>query len=51
MKKFMHSEHGWTIVQIMTTLLIAGIVAAVAVEVVIDWRCEAEPTRSICRGR
>ncbi|HYD59854.1 MAG TPA: type II secretion system protein [Noviherbaspirillum sp.] len=51
MKRRKHSERGWTIVQIMTALLIAGIVAAIAVEVVIDMRCEADPARSICAGR
>ncbi len=51
MKKRMHASRGWTIVQIMTALLVAGIVAAVAVEVVIDLRCEADPARQICAGR
>jgi hypothetical protein len=51
MKRHMHAERGWTIVQIMTALLVAGIAAAVAVEVVIDMRCEADPARSICANR
>lgn len=51
MKRSSHSERGWTIVQTMVALLIAGIVAAVVVELIIDRRCEADPTRSICAER
>ena len=47
----LQNADGWTIVQIMVALLIAGAVAAVAVEIIIDKRCEADPARSICADR
>lgn len=51
MKTPVHSQRGWTIVQTMVALLIAGIVVYLAVEIVIDKRCEEDPTRSICADR
>jgi type II secretory pathway pseudopilin PulG len=41
-------QQGWTIIQTMIALLIAGIVGAIAVRAIIDMRCEEDATRSIC---
>ncbi|MEC4718710.1 hypothetical protein RY831_06100 [Noviherbaspirillum sp. CPCC 100848] len=41
-------QQGWTIIQTMIVLLIAGLVGAYAVNYLIDKRCEADPSRSVC---
>lgn len=41
-------QQGWTIIQTMVVLLIAGLIGAYAVSYVIDKRCEADPSRSAC---
>ncbi|MFC7518404.1 hypothetical protein ACFQUU_25665 [Herbaspirillum sp. GCM10030257] len=44
-------QQGWTIIQTMIALLIAGIVGTIAVRAIIDKRCEEDATRSICAKR
>lgn len=41
-------QQGWTIIQTMIVLLIAGLVGGYAVSYLIDKRCEADPSRSVC---
>jgi Tfp pilus assembly protein PilE len=41
-------QQGWTIIQTMIVLLIAGLIGAYAVSYVIDKRCEEDPSRSVC---
>jgi len=41
-------QQGWTIIQTMIALLIAGILGMIAVRAIIDLRCEDDATRSIC---
>lgn len=40
--------HGFTIVQIMLILFIAGIVGAVIVDFIIDKYCEEDPSATLC---
>ena len=47
----MRNNRGWTIIQTMIALLIAGLAGAVIVDVVIDKRCEADPSRPLCTDR
>ena len=44
----MNNSKGWTIIQTMVALLIAGVVAAFAVDWVIEKRCEEDGSRWIC---
>ncbi|WP_158597874.1 hypothetical protein [Noviherbaspirillum saxi] len=44
-------EKGWTIIQTMIALLIAGIIGSIAVRAIIDMRCEEDPSRSFCAKR
>lgn len=42
---------GLTIIQLMFVLLIAGIVGSFVVNVIIDKRCESDPSRALCADR
>jgi hypothetical protein len=44
-------QAGLTIVQLMLVLLIAGIAGSLLVRAIIDMRCEAEPSRSMCQRK
>ena len=45
-----YGQAGWTIIQTMVALLVAGVAAAV-VDILIDKRCEADAARWICARR
>jgi competence protein ComGC len=47
----MKRSKGFTIVQTMIILLIAGIVAWLVVNIIIDKRCESDPAKPICVDR
>lgn len=47
----MSDNKGWTIIQRMIALLIAGAIGALAVDALIGKRCEDDPSRWICAGR
>jgi prepilin-type N-terminal cleavage/methylation domain-containing protein len=47
----MRQAKGFTIIQLMVVLLIAGIVASFVVDFIIDKRCEADPSRQLCADR
>jgi Tfp pilus assembly protein PilW len=42
---------GLTIVQLMVVLLLAGLVAKIVIEVLIDKRCESDPSTQLCADR
>jgi len=42
---------GLTIIQLMVVLFIAGIVGWIVVDVIIDKRCEADPSKPMCVER
>lgn len=42
---------GLTIIQLMLVLLIAGVLGSVAVNYIIDKRCENVPALSLCKNR
>lgn len=42
---------GFTIIQLMLVLLIAGLAGSFLVDVLIDKRCESDPTSSLCTGK
>jgi type II secretory pathway pseudopilin PulG len=44
-------QQGWTIIQTMIALVIAGIVGTIVVRAIIDMRCEEDATRPICTKR
>jgi Tfp pilus assembly protein PilE len=47
----MKQAKGFTIIQTMIVLLIAGIVAWFVINAIIDKRCEAEPSNALCADR
>lgn len=47
----MRQARGFTIVQLMTVLLVLGIVGWFAVELIIDKRCEAGASKELCADR
>ncbi|HJV53164.1 MAG TPA: hypothetical protein VJ652_16980 [Noviherbaspirillum sp.] len=47
----MRRAGGFTIVQIMLFLFIAGILAWAATEAIIEKRCESDPSATLCAGR
>lgn len=47
----MKQANGFTIVQLMAVLLVLGIVGWFAVELIIDKRCEADPSKELCVDR
>ena len=47
----MNRNTGWTIVQTMLAVLVAGIVLALVTEYLIDRRCVEEPAREMCAKR
>lgn len=47
----MRKAKGLTIVQLMVVLLIAGIVGWFVVDIIIDMRCEADPSKALCADR
>lgn len=46
-----NKNKGWTIVQTMVAVLIAGIVLALAADYLIDRRCAEDPAREMCAKR
>ncbi|GIZ50429.1 hypothetical protein [Noviherbaspirillum aridicola] len=42
---------GWTIVQTMLAVLVAGIVLTLAADYLIERRCEEDPSREMCVRR
>jgi hypothetical protein len=42
-------QQGLTIIQLMTVLLVAGIVGYFVIQKVIDYRCKDDPTASLCQ--
>lgn len=44
----MNRNQGWTIIQVMLVLLIAGFVLAFAADYLVDRRCAEDPARQIC---
>lgn len=42
---------GLTIVQLMVVLLVAGLVAKIVIELLIDKRCESNPSIQLCADR
>jgi hypothetical protein len=42
---------GLTIVQLMVVLLLAGIIAKIAVDILIGWRCDSNPSIQLCADR
>jgi Tfp pilus assembly protein PilW len=44
-------QKGLTIVQLMFVLLIAGLVGSFVVNLIIDKRCESDPSRALCTDR
>jgi hypothetical protein len=47
----MRQVRGFTIVQLMTVLLVLGIAGWFAVEFIIDKRCDANPSKELCADR
>lgn len=47
----MQRADGFTIVQIMVALLIAGILAWAVTEAIIDKRCAGDTSAALCAGR
>lgn len=47
----MKYEKGITIIQIMVILLIAGVVGWLAIDMVIEKRCESDPAKPICANK
>ena len=47
----MRQASGFTIVQLMTVLLVLGIAGWFIVEFIIDKRCEANPSKELCVDR
>lgn len=47
----MKRDGGFTIIQIMVVLFIAGIVVWAATETIIDKRCEDNPSAALCASR
>jgi len=41
-------NHGFTIVQIMLILFVAGIMGALVVDLIIDRYCEEDPSSTLC---
>ncbi|WP_158590482.1 hypothetical protein [Noviherbaspirillum cavernae] len=47
----MKQAKGFTIVQTMVILFVAGIIGWFAVDAIIDKRCETEPSGAMCADR
>lgn len=47
----MKRSAGWTIVQVMLAVLVAGLFLAFATEYLIERRCAQDPAREMCAKR
>ena len=47
----MKKQRGLTIIQVMLIVLVAGIVGSLAVRLIIDKRCQDNPSISMCEQR
>lgn len=49
--KYMNRNKGWTIIQTMLAVLVAGIVVAFVSDYLIEKRCAEDPAREMCARR